>query len=357
MRKVLLNAVGVFRAGDVFDPEQGQQPLIDAAIALGGKVVDATELSLAASSLAVAAYARGDSGSTTGIMLAALSGSGGGAIAWSPSGNGNARTLADVAAMLEASPVATTITLVDRGGPDYVVDEVVDLKGSMFATGPDGTDSAVLRVVNGGQLRNGGFELFGAGMFNGGMSAKFSKTTGDPALAWDSAASGFAPFGFGGGAAIQNTGSVPAIYVPPPAPDSLLVFSANNTGAIEPGTAPIVLLDTGATCIFASFNNGIAAIDPSWIVGDASNLLGFITDGFDFTQVAAWAGVSACTQINNPATLDGGVGPSPLRPVGLLLPGGVARPSTRYFDMDLAPPRPIYFVGGDFYDALGVGPV
>lgn len=42
MKKILLNSVGSFRAGDVFDPDQGQQHIIDGATGIGGRFVDAT---------------------------------------------------------------------------------------------------------------------------------------------------------------------------------------------------------------------------------------------------------------------------------------------------------------------------
>jgi hypothetical protein len=75
---------------------------------------------------------------------------------------------------------------------------------------------------------------------------------------------------------------------------------------------------------------------------------------WNFQAMLGWPGVTGITIVNQPITMGGGSGPTPLRPVGALEP---LIPGTRYWDIDLVPPRPVFWDGAMFVDALGVGPV
>lgn len=366
MRKILVNAVGRFRAGEIFDPDQGQQGLIEGIAQLGGAFVDESLLTLAAAERAAAAYGRGDPAAASGIMLAAIGGGGGGgsgsAIAWSPLGNGNAVTWADVVALRAAASVPGVIYLTDvaQNGPavEYVVDEVGDIGASTFEAPVGGDNQAMIRIVNGGQIRNGGFRQLQSGMFTGGMTVRFEKTDGIASLAWDSAdesiTNGFAGFGWGGGASLENVGTTSAIVVKPALPDSLLVAAPINTANVKPGTAPIIELGAGAFLFVSILNNGIGTIDPSWLQADASNLIGIISEDFDFAQTLLWTNALAATVINNPVGMAGGSGPTSRRPFGAI---GPLIKGTTFFDTDLVPPRPIYWDGFAFYNAVGAGPL
>lgn len=283
-------------------------------------------------------------------------------VAWSPSGNGTARTWEDVQAFLANAKTPLNIHLVDidpLGSTTFydVPPGVTDLNGSMFFAAPGASNQAILRVSDGAQLRNGGFTEFSQGMFNGGMGALFQSTVGSPSpLAWDTASgpAHFSAFSFSGGAGVLNMGTIPVISVPPAAPDSLMIFSPLNNASIVPGTAPIISLGAGAVLIIATLNNALAQFDPGWVSANATNLIAILADGYDLNLTTTWAGAALATFINDPITIDGGSGPSTLRPVGAIVP---LVKGTRYFDIDLIPPRPIYWDGAQFVDALGIGPV
>lgn len=281
-------------------------------------------------------------------------------VAWSPSGNGNAKTWKDVQAILANTTVPLSIHLIDVDFATPVFYDIppgiTDLKNSVFFVQAGNPGQAVLRFADGAQLRNGGFNGLVSGLFNGNMSVLFQSTIGSPnPLAWDSQdLYRFANFGFGSGAAIQNVGTIPAIQVPQAAPDSLMIFVFANTSDIIPGTAPIISMDVGSAMIVVVLNNGAGFIDPGWISAGATNLVIMLADGFDLGTVPTWAGAAFATFINNPISIDGGSGPSFLRPFGAFFPLVVG---TRYFDISILPPRPIYWDGAMFVDALGIGPV
>lgn len=279
-------------------------------------------------------------------------------VAWSPSGNGNAETWADVQAMLANTNVPLTINLVDVDQTNTVYYDVpagvTDLKQSVFIAQPGGSNQAILRLADGAQLRNGGFREFESGLFSGGMGALFQSTGGSPSpLDWDTSfsPSHFSAFGFGAGSAIQNTGTIPVISVPAAAPDALMIFSPINNGSIIPGTAPIISLGAGALLIIASLNNNLASLDPGWISAGVTNVIGILADGFDLSTTTTWVGAAGATILNDPITMDGGSGTTSLRPIGAIVP--LVR-GTRYWDIDLVPPRPIYWDGAAFVDALGI---
>ena len=281
-------------------------------------------------------------------------------VAWSPSGNGTAKTWADVQAILANSKTPTSIHLidVDFNVPVFydIPAGVTDLKGSSFTAPAGNPNQSILRLADGAQLRNGGFNGLVSGLFNGNMTALFQSTFGSPnPLAWDSQLTNrFASFGFGTGATIQNTGTIPVISVPLAAPDSLMIFVFANSANIIPGTAPIISMDLGSTMITVVLNNGAGLIDSGWISAGITNLVIMLADGFDLGTVPTWAGAALTTFINNPISIDGGSGPTFLRPFGVFFPLVIG---TRYFDITLAPPKPIYWDGAIFVDALGIGPV
>lgn len=286
-------------------------------------------------------------------------GANGGSIAWSPYGNGSAVTWKDVKTLLANSKAPLEISFVDvdpTNGVEYVVDEVTDLHNSIFQAPVGGANQIVLRILDGAQLRNGGIKELVDGLFNGGMTVQFERTSGPASLAWDSAtgSSHFSAFGWGAGCSLVNTGSLPAIDVPDASPDSLFALLPANTAHILSGTAPIVSLGTGSFMFIATHNNGLAETNSSWLRADATNLVGVLSTNFNFGQIATWTSASAATYINNPYDLGGGGGPTSLRPFGGIGPLGHG---TQYFDTDLTPPRPIYWDGTQFVDATGTGPV
>lgn len=281
-------------------------------------------------------------------------------IAWSPSGNGTARTWEDVQAILANAKAPLAIHLIDVSfiAPVYydIPAGVTDLKGSAFFAPAGNPSQAIVRLADDAQLRNGGFNGLVSGLFNGNMTALFQSTFGSPnPLAWDTQnLYRFAGFGFGTGAAIQNMGTIPVIHVPPATPDSLMIFAIVNNANVIPGTAPIISMDVGSTIIVVAINNGAGFIDSGWISAGITNLVIMLADGFDLGTVPTWAGAALATFINNPISIDGGAGPGFLRPFGIFFPLVIG---TRYFDVSLLPPRPIYWDGAMFVDALGIGPV
>lgn len=118
MRKVLLNAVGKFRAGDVFDPDQGQQQLIDAALSIGGAMVDESQSVLDAAMAASSAYLRGDAAAATGIMLGLVGGHPG-----PPGPTGDPTVIAPVSVDLptDGLPSSTELTLTEASLISIVV--------------------------------------------------------------------------------------------------------------------------------------------------------------------------------------------------------------------------------------------
>ena len=284
-------------------------------------------------------------------------GGGGGSIAWSPSGAGTATTWDDVRGILADTRSPMTINLIDTQGT-YNITGVTDLKFSTLVAAPG--INANVQIADGAQLLNGGVNQLVSGLFNGGMAVTFNSTGSSPnPLFWDSQSdpSRFAPFAFGGGATIQNNGTVPVINVRTN-PDGLLVVIAENTAGILTGTGPIIHLEDGAFLFLSWANNGASmSFDPGFVTADnpASNTIGILSvGGFDFDRIATWVGVAGATVINNPLGMEGGSGPSAYRPFGAI--GPLVR-GTHYWDADLVPPRPIFWNGASFDDALGIGPV
>jgi hypothetical protein len=287
----------------------------------------------------------------------AVAANGGGVIAWSPAGNGDAVTWQDVKTILEAKKAPMAIYLIDTS-QTYEVDESVDLHFSFFNCAPGG--NILLNIQDGVQLLNGGILVLSQGLFNGGMTVVFNSTGGSPnPLAWDSQddPGRFAAFGFGGGCDVRNDGTVPVIHVQTN-PDGLLIVILMNTARVLPSTGFLVEIEDGATVFLAVVNNGVGNVDAGWISAPSDPttcLIGVLSnDSWDFADMAGWAGVVGITIVNQPITMGGGSGPTSLRPIGALEP---LIPGTRYWDVDLVPPRPIFWDGAMFVDALGIGPV
>lgn len=365
-RKVLLNAVGAFKAGDVFDPAQGQASLIAAAESIGGKFIDEGPAQLAAAEAARLAYARGDAGAATGIMLAKAGGGGGGGggdIGWSPSGQGTATTFAEVIAQVAATTAIPIVDLLDGTPPSapvtYQVSGTVDMRNGSFASPWPPQDQRILSFDDGAIVKNLGATVFAEYSFNGGMKVQFRSTGADAPLQWDAPQS-FGPWFFAvAGAWLENLGTTPVIKVPTPLPlqESALVFVMNGNSSLGAGAglAPIVELGANAYCIFSALNQVSMSIDPKWITGNVTNTIVVISNGFDFSQVTVWDFVTAGGNLFNvPLGLDAGSGPTVYRPIPLF---GPVKKGTSYYDTDLVPPRPIWWDGVQWTDALGVGPV
>lgn len=259
MRKVLLNAVARFRAGDIFDPDQGQQSLIDGAAELGGLLVDESPESLAAAALAQAAYARGDAASASGIMLAQV---GGGSappatgFLWKPSGGGDETTWEGAVARVEASDIPLSIFIdedvtIPAGGP-------YPMKGSWIMTRITGIDPPAVDVADGAQLLDlGGYR---------GIKPTFHSTALSPMLF--TPGSGFPTvFYLGSFTESQNAGSVPVFDVPATAFQLLIM---EEGASIKANTGAFVRIGPNATCILGCiFNNEIDNNTVSSVDGTA----------------------------------------------------------------------------------------
>ena len=286
--------------------------------------------------------------------------SGGGEIGWSPAGLGNAVTYADVLALVAASPVPPQVNLIDPGPFTtpvmYAVTSSIDMKEGAFRSPLPPQDVRILRLSDGVVMKNLGSTVFSSFSFNGGIKIQLTSTGASAPLQWDG------PVGSGwflslAGSLLENLGTTAAVKVPPAAPDSLMVVILLGNGALGAGAglAPIVELGAGAFCILSVVDPVNAVVDPKWASGNATNVVIVISDGFDFSQVAAWGASLIGTPIlNAPVSLDGGSGPTANRPVPVFGPLVVG---TRYFDTSLLPPIPIFWDGVQWNNALGAGPV
>lgn len=356
-RYVLLNAVPGLRAGTILDTDEGQNPAL--ATSIGGKLILLPNSAAESAAIdAAKAYARGAGDEiATGIMLAATSGATGSPnIAWSPAGNGNARTFDEVGALVEASKTPPQIYLVDGVPGQHVIYDVgsLDMKGGKVVSGPGDASAKTFRIANGAQVRNLGTTIFGDASFTGGLTCETTTTGSGPSpLAWDSSEGDghFAAFSLASGALLVTSGDVPSIIVPPAAPDSLLVFILSGNASLGGGATPAIRLEAGANLFHATTLNVIGSYFANWLEADGTNFIGVLADGFDFSLIAGWPLAAGATFINQPMSMDGGTGPTAYRPLGAIVP---LRLGSRYYDQEVGPPAlPIFWDGAQFTDALG----
>lgn len=288
---------------------------------------------------------------------------GGGGIGWSPSGRGDARLWEQVAPLVASSTVPPRIWLDDGTPPappvTYSVNASIDMRNGVFAAMDLPQDQRILRIEDGSVLRNMGAQIFGIHSFAGGMKIQFFATGPDAPIQWDTPLNS-GPWALSlSSAYVENLGTTAVIKMPAvsiPFPDVLLVLVCEANTTLGPGSAPIVELGTGANVILALPGQVVGGgIDNGWASGDASNKIGIISDGFDFSVVAAWSAVIAgAVVVNVPIGLDGGSGPDAYRPSPLF---GPIKVGTNYFSTSIVPPRPIYWDGAQWVDAMGIGPV
>lgn len=358
-RYALINALPGLRAGHIFDTDQGQDPTL--ATSIGGLLIQLPNSTAENAAVEAAkAYSKGYGDAiATGIMMAATQDRGTSNIAWSPAGNGNARTFDEVGALIEAAVTPPLVYLVDGfpgAGVEYDVGSIDMRFGRVVA--PEGdASSRIFKIRDGAQVKNFGTALLGEGAFSGGMTCLGTTTSGPSPLAWDSSEDGsgsFAAFGVSSGVLLQNDGTVPLVVVPPAAPDSLLIFAiSGNSSAGGPGA--IIGLGAGANLFMVVQQaNIVGTLAATWLGANGTNLVALLCDGFDFAQIAGWTSAVGATVINQPLAMDGGTGPTANRPVGAIAP--LAK-GVRYYDQEIVPPKPIFWDGADFTDALGVGPV
>lgn len=286
----------------------------------------------------------GTEGFGTIFRTGAGGGGGGGGIVWSPAGNGTAKTWAEVRTLIQSTPVPQRITFPELG--DYVMGvdgEVTDFHGSVFE-GPIGGGVRAI-IAPGAQIRN-----LGLPSTQGDVTIVGQTNLGLNPIGYDPQTNPFMLSARIGGS-FSNEGTVPMMAIPNGA---LIVFVLFEGGKVNgPGTGPIIFLGTGSICILATTESSLGALDPSWIAGDATSLLGIESAGFDFSQIATWAGFSGFVA-NIPFNVDGGTGPTALRPIPVMGPMSLG---TRYFDADLPPTGlPIWWDGTQWINAAGVGP-
>ena len=265
---------------------------------------------------------------------------------------------ADIRAQIIAlAPVPGPIYLDPSAVLPYVAGvsgEVTDLHGMWFSAPILAVDNNTeVHIADGAQLRNLGTTTGGSaqGCNLVGTSTGIGVT---PPLDWDAIVGN--PYGAlvaSGGGTIRNDGTTPMVIVPG---GSLMICGIIENGFLSNGalSAPIVQLGVGSL-LFVPYEFGLSTNIDNTVFSsvDNSSLIGIENaGGFDFTNIATWAGFTG-TLLNFAFNSSGGSGPTLYRPSSSFGPLGNG---VQYFDTTLGYPIWWSVALAEWVNASGVGP-
>lgn len=364
MRQVLLNAVGGFRAGDVFDPDQGQQRQIDAAKSIGGKFVDATGDAVGAAVMAAAAYARGDASAASGIMLAQLGGSGGGGDLFIFTGDGAPHSditfgrwdeLMAMTSALQAKQ-SRLLPRIRFAQPFTVPSANMPPAGWPSALGTwesftPNTGAVTVTVPPGVKIDM----LAGIGF---GLGLACSPAVDGETLHWSGLPLGFPRiFQITGGATVQNSSPRALVLTPGDIVQTYFVFALAGATFLAPLAGPIVKGTGSDVVIASSLTGGYQGMPDGWAQSSAGSTLLLYQDSISSTFPAVlWAGpISEMFNGTDSLQLNQRHGPLAGRAALAALPGGYAlKVGSTYFATDQGPNgAPLWWTGAAWVDASG----
>lgn len=365
MRKVLLNAVGSFRAGDVFDPDQGQQRQIDAATSLGGVFVDASTAALVVAELATAAYARGDSGSASGIMLASQGGGGSGDL-FLFTGDGSPHSditfgrwseLMEMTAALQASASGLKPRI------RFTNSFTVPTEGMPVTGWPCARAAFESTVLNTGAITltlPAGATLDMLEFINNGLGISFAPAVDGESLKFSQIAPGTGPqiFGIGNGATITHGTSTKALVKTAGAVNqTFFVFASSGGTWLAPLTGPIALIEGGDVAIGSQVLGGYQGFPDGWVksTSPAALLLYQNSISSSFPLVTFAGTIFQMFNGTDSLQLNQRGGALAGRAALATLPGGYAlKVGTTYFATDYGPNGgPLWWNGSAWVDSTG----
>ena len=277
-----------------------------------------------------------------------VSGSGN-VIAWRVDGSGDARTFAEVCAIIDASSFPMIVEVSDLDASRIVPkrSKPYDGKGSTFQSVLGGSQFSEINVEDGAILRDWQGIL-------GGMKLVFHGTSGDSLVYSGRDPDEPGVFVVSRGATVRNMGSVPIATAPLKSGGPGLVVASFDVGNFETGASPLFAVAPSASAILEIIGGTSvgAGLPNDLIVGPASAQLFWVHDSTLPCPTPILPGFLG-TQFNIALGTSSSSGPTSFRPSGVF---GAISVGTMYFDTSKAPPIPIWWDGGQWVDATGVGP-
>lgn len=283
----------------------------------------------------ITSVAASDAAAAGGVFH--LSSGGFTSILWSPSGNGDVQTWAQVKSRVDRTKSPVMINVIDTD-VTHVIDDDADLHNSWIVSPAGFPGAPLVRVVDGVQLTN-------LAKLSGGFQFETVSTARAPLL-FTPEPGDISAFLADYGTTIINSGSVPMFSVPD---GEFFAFGFTASASVSPGTAPVVNLGNGSVLILRAFNTGLT-IDPGFVSGPASAVIGIQQDGTYPLPFPPGYPLFAGTTFNCPIGVVGGTGPTALRPFPLF---GPLAEGVIYTDLDIVPPRPIFLRSGVWYNMDG----
>lgn len=255
-------------------------------------------------------------------------------VMWGP--DGDVQTWEEVMDFVNSSKAPVDIIPYSYGVPQEIPAGTYEMNHSRMVSPRYGEPSPnVVRALDGAVLRNF-LSIQGAMVFESISSSpifEYDVLGGYPISLFADANSVWV-----------NNGTAPFIQVP----DNEFSVISFRSGGQYPGNPSVPLIALGDNCIcLIVINNGIQAIQDYVISGPVSSAIIVRHDGsfsFPIPPLTLFGG----SMFNSPLGVNGGAGGTSFRPVPFV---GPVSTGCQYFDLDLAPPRPIWWDGSQWIDA------